>query len=160
MPQREINACLFHSERKQKSEEMGPPRDMESRGLSGPAPNGVRRWITSFAEGETGAQLGPPQLKQVRLPSGGLCLQQRSLANHCGVLLHSNPLQKHLCRESWDRDKGPDGNGGWVQNYQRAGCGLGLTSRQSKPPVLQGPPFVPWVPKGPEGNMGSGELGL
>lgn len=48
--------------------------------------------------GETRAQLGPPQLKQVRLHSEGLCLQQRSLADHCGVLLHGNPLHKHLCR--------------------------------------------------------------
>lgn len=62
--------------------------------------------------------------------------------------------------ESWDRDKGPDGNGGWVQNYQRAGCGLGLTSRQAKPPVFQGLPSVPWIPKGPKGKTGSGELGL
>lgn len=87
--------------------------------------------------------------------SRGLCLQQSSQADHCGVLLHSNPLQKHLGRESSERDKGPDGNGGWVQNYQRVGCGLGLTSRQPKPPVFQGPPCVPWIPKGPEGSTGS-----
>lgn len=32
------------------------------------------------------------------------------------ALLLSNPLpKKNLCRESRDRDKGPDGNGGWVQ---------------------------------------------
>lgn len=85
---------------------------------------------------------------------GGFCLQQSSRADHCGVLLHSNPLQKHLCRESSERDKGPDGNGGWVQNYQRAGCGLGLTSRQPKPPVSQRPPSVPWIPKGPRRKRG------
>lgn len=86
-------------------------------------------------EGETGAR-GPPQLKQIWIPYERLCLRQSSPTDCCGVLLHSNSLQKHLCRESWDRDKGPNGNGGWVQNYVRVGCGLGPTSTQSKPPVF------------------------
>lgn len=57
-----------------------PPRDVGSRGLSGPAPTGypVRRWITSFAEGESKAQLGTPQLKQVRLPSGGSAFTKKA----------------------------------------------------------------------------------
>lgn len=140
VPQREIIACLFHSERKQKSEEMGPPRDVGSRGLSGPAPNGysgVRRWITSFAEEETRAQLGPLQLKQVRLHCEGGSAFSKAHGPTTVVSSYTATRYKNTSAGgSRDRDKGPDGSGGWVQNYQRAGCGLGLTSRQSKPPGL------------------------
>lgn len=48
LPQREITACLFHSERKQKSKEMGPRRERGEQRPAGPSPQrlpGVWRWI-------------------------------------------------------------------------------------------------------------------
>lgn len=140
---------------------MGPPRDVGSRGLSGPAPNGysgVRRWITSFAEEETRAQLGPLQLKQVRLHCEGGSAFSKAHGPTTVVSSYTATRYKNTSAGgSRDRDKGPDGSGGWVQNYQRAGCGLGPYFQAIK---ASGPPSVPWIPKGPKGNTGSGELGL
>lgn len=156
MPQREITACLFHSERKQKSEEMGPPRDMGSRGLSGPSPKGVWRWITSrgrnralglLSSSRSGFLVRGSAFSKALLPTTAV---SRYTATHYKNTSAGNP----------GIDKGPDGNGGWVQNYLRVGCGLDPTSRQSKPPVFHGSPSGPWSPEGPEGNTGSGELGL
>lgn len=169
LPQREITACLFHSERKQKSKEMGPRRERGRQRPVGPSPQrlpGVRRWI--LLRWILHREKAGPDCGLFSSSSSGFLVKGsalgKALPTTTVALLLSNPLpkeKKNLCRESRDRDKGPVGNGGWVQELsEQKGVASALLPGSQSPQFYHGPPSGPWNPEGPAGNLGSGELGL
>lgn len=149
LPQREITACPFHSERKQKSEENGPllGRWGARAYLAGLLGHGRMEHLR-HPVGETRALAGrdSPAQAEAGLPSKGFVLFKALLQANVVSCYSVNRYKKISAGTPGTRDKGSDWKGGWVQEPS------GNRRVWPGPPVFPRPPSGPCSPEEPAGN--------
>lgn len=124
---------------------MGPPREWGAEACRAQSPMGTRNKevITSFAEGDTRAQLRPPWLKQVRLSRGVSAFSKAprpTTAVSCYTATHyKNTSAGNPQRETKDQTEMGDG----YRTIREQGVASALFPGNQSPQFSPGPPCVP-----------------